>query len=74
MTFNLFLLFSLKNNTHCDTRPSYAEETRVGWKGDNNIVMRSESLVFVQTGHTQVQLEADQSQAEGDHRILKIKS
>ena len=29
-TYNLVFLFSLKNNTHCDTRPSYAEETRVG--------------------------------------------
>ena len=36
--------------------------------------MRSECLVFVQTGHTQVQLEADQRQAEGDHRILEIKT
>ena len=33
--------------------------------------MRSESLVLVETGHPQVELEADQGEAEGDDRVLE---
>ena len=33
--------------------------------------MRSEPLVLVETGHPQVELEADQGEAEGDDRVLE---
>ena len=33
--------------------------------------MRSEPLVLVEASHPQVELEADQGQAEGDDRVLE---